>query len=60
MAKTVTDERPSPPEAADKAEIALRLVLPRAVLERLMARAHREGQPSLAALVQAVLERDGR
>jgi hypothetical protein len=43
----------------DKAEITLRLVLPRAVLERLTARAHREEYPSLAALVQAVLDREG-
>ena len=44
----------------DKAEITLRLVLPRAVLERLSARAIREDYPSLAALVQAVLEREGK
>jgi hypothetical protein len=43
----------------DKAEIALRLVLPRAVVERLMVRAHREAYPSLAAWVQSVLEREG-
>jgi hypothetical protein len=29
------------------------------VLERLMRRAHREGHSSLAALAQAVLEREG-
>lgn len=44
----------------DKAELALRIVLPRAVLERLTARAHREAYPSLAALVQALLEREGK
>ena len=38
----------------------MRLGLPRAVLERLMVRAHREAYPSLAAWVQAVLEREGR
>ena len=43
----------------DKAELALRVVLPRAVIERLMVRAHRDGYPSLAALVQALLEREG-
>jgi hypothetical protein len=44
---------------ADKAELPLKIVLPRAVIERLMARAHREEYPSLAAWVQAVLEREG-
>ena len=45
---------------ADKAELPLKVVLPRVALERLMARAHRENYPSLAAWVQAVLEREGR
>ena len=44
----------------DKAEITLRVALPRAVIERLMVRAHRENYLSLAAWVQAVLEREGR
>jgi hypothetical protein len=35
LAKTVTDKRPSPPGLPDKAEIILRLSLPRAVPERL-------------------------
>jgi hypothetical protein len=43
----------------DKAEITLRLSLPRAVIERLMSRASRENYPSLAAWVQAVMEREG-
>lgn len=59
IAKTVTAKLKSPVGQPDKAEIALRLVLPRTVLERLMVRAHREEHPSLAAWVQAVLEREG-
>jgi len=59
IAKIVTAKLKSPVGQPDKAEITLRLVLPRAVLERLTARAHREEYPSLAALVQAVLEREG-
>ena len=43
----------------NKTEIPLRLVLPRAVFERLTARAVRENYPSLVAWVQAVLEREG-
>jgi hypothetical protein len=50
----------SPVGMPDKAELALRVVLPRAVIERLMARAHRENYPSLAAWVQAVLEGEGK
>jgi hypothetical protein len=59
IAKAVTAKLESPAGQPTKAEVTLRLVLPRAVLERLVARAHREGYPSLAALVQAVLEREG-
>lgn len=44
----------------NKTEIPLRLVLPRAVFERLTARAVRENFPSLVAWVQAVLEREGK
>jgi hypothetical protein len=44
----------------NKTEIPLRLVLPRAVFERLTARAVRENYRSLAAWVQAVLEREGK
>jgi hypothetical protein len=54
-AKIVTTKRPSPPGQRDKAEITLRLALPRAVLERLRARAIRE-QQKLEALVQEILE----
>jgi hypothetical protein len=50
IAKTVTDKRPSPPGQPDQAEITLRLVLPRAVLERLSARTIRE-ERKLEALV---------
>ena len=60
IAKAVTAKLTSPVGQPDKAEITLRLVLPRAVLERLMARAHREEYPSLAAWVQAMLKREGQ
>jgi hypothetical protein len=50
----VTDKRPSPPGQPDLAEITLRLVLPRAVLERLGARAIRE-ERKLEAVVAKVL-----
>jgi hypothetical protein len=60
IAKVVTAKLKSPVGQLDKAEITLRLVLPRAVLERLMARASRESYPSLAAWVEAVLEREGK
>jgi hypothetical protein len=55
IAKVVTDKRPSPVGQPTKAEITLRLSLPRAVLERLTARAMREGR-KLEALVQEILE----
>jgi hypothetical protein len=55
IAKTVTDRDPSPVGLPNRAEITLRLSLPRAVLERLRARAIRE-QRKLEALVQAILE----
>jgi hypothetical protein len=54
VAKVVTAKLKSPAGLPDKAELALRVVLPRPVIERLMARAHRENYPSLAAWVQAV------
>ena len=60
IAKVVTAKLKSPAGMPDKAELALRVVLPRAVIERLMVRAHREEYPSLAAWVQAVLEREGK
>ena len=60
IAKVLTAKLKSPVGQPDKAELALRVVLPRAVLERLMARASRESYPSLAAWVQAVLEQEGR
>jgi hypothetical protein len=50
----------SPVGTPDKAEITLRLSLPRAVLDRLMARSSRESYPGLAAWVQAVLEREAK
>jgi hypothetical protein len=54
-AKIVTAKRPSPAGQLDKAEITLRLVLLRAALERLTARAIRE-QRKLEALIQEILE----
>jgi hypothetical protein len=54
-AKIVTAKRPSPVGQLDKAELTLRLVLPRAALERLTARAIRE-QRKLEALIQEILE----
>jgi hypothetical protein len=44
----------------NKTEIPLRLVLPRAVFERLTARAVRENYPGLVAWVQAMLEREAQ
>jgi hypothetical protein len=55
IAKKVTDGDPSPPGMPELAAITLRLALPRAVLERLRARALRE-QRKLEALVQEILE----
>jgi hypothetical protein len=59
IAKVVTAKLGSPVGMPDKAELPLKLVLPRAVIERLMVRARREGSPSLAAWVQGVLVREG-
>jgi hypothetical protein len=50
----------SPAGLPDKVEIPLKVVLPRAAAERLMVRASREKYPSLAAWVQAILEREGQ
>jgi len=55
IAKTVTDRDPSPVGMPELAAITLRLALPRAALERLRARALREGR-RLEALVQEILE----
>ena len=55
IAKAVTDRDPSPVGMPELAAITLRLALPRAVLERLRARAIREGR-KLEALVQEILE----
>ena len=57
IAKIVTDRGPSPVGLPNRAEITLRLSLPRAVLERLRARAIRE-QRKLEALIQEILEDD--
>jgi hypothetical protein len=55
VAKIVTDKRPSPVGQPTKVEISLRLVLPRAVLERLSARAIREGR-NVEGLIQEIIE----
>ena len=55
IAKIVTAKLKSPVGMPDKAKRALRVVLPRTVIEGLMAPAPREGYPSLTAWVQAVL-----
>jgi hypothetical protein len=60
IATAVTAKLTSPVGQPDKAELPLKVVLPRAVVERLMARAHRENYSSLAAWVQAMLEREGK
>jgi hypothetical protein len=60
IAKIVTAKLASPVGMPEKAELPLKLVLPRAVIERLMVRARREGSPSLAAWVQDVLVREGQ
>ena len=52
VAKAVTDKRPSPVGQPTKVEISLRLVLPRAVFERLGARAIREGRNVEAVVVE--------
>lgn len=59
IAKVVTAKLKSPVGMPDKVEIPLKVVLLRAVAERLMARASRERYPSLAGFVQAILEREG-
>jgi hypothetical protein len=55
IAKTVTDRDPSPVGQPELAAITLRLALPRAVLERLRARAIRETR-KLEALIREILE----
>jgi len=54
-ARIVVAKLTSPVGFPDKAELTLRLSLPRAVLERLAARAMREGR-KLEALIQEILE----
>jgi hypothetical protein len=55
IARVVVAKLKSPVGLPEKAEITLRLSLPRAVLERLTARAMRE-QRKLEALIQEILE----
>lgn len=54
VAKIVTDKRPSPLGQPDKVELRLMIVLPRAVAERLSARAIRETR-KLEAVVAEIL-----
>lgn len=60
IAAIVAAKLKTPVGMPDKVEIPLKVVLPRAVAERLMARASREKYPSLAGFVRAVLEREGQ
>ena len=57
VAKKVTDQRPSPVGQPTKVEITMRLVLPRIVLERLSARAIREGR-RVEDLITEILGRE--
>ena len=54
VAKIVTDRDPSPPGQPDLAQITLRLALPRAAIERLRARAIRDGR-NLEGLIAEIL-----
>ena len=55
MAKGATSRRPSPPGQPDKAVVTLRLLLTRAIVERLSARAIRE-DVRLEVVVEEILE----
>jgi hypothetical protein len=55
IAQVVTAKLKSPVGQPDKAELALRVVVPRAVLERMRARAIRE-TCKLEALIREILE----
>jgi hypothetical protein len=57
VAKKVGDRLSSPVGQPGRVELTLHLVLPRAVFERLSARAVREGR-SVGAIVAEVLERE--
>ena len=54
IAKAVVAKRPSPVGMPDRAELTVRLILPRPVLERLTVRAIRE-QCKLEAVIQEIL-----
>jgi len=56
VAKKVTDRDPSPPGQRELAQITLRVALPRAAVERLRARAIREGR-NVEALIAEILTR---
>jgi hypothetical protein len=55
VAKKAVAKRPSPAGRPDKVEVTLRLALPRALMERLSARAIRE-QKSLELIVHELIE----
>jgi hypothetical protein len=56
IAKKVTDKRPSPVGQPTKVVLAIRVVVPRAVAERLTVRAIRETR-KLEAVIEEILER---
>jgi hypothetical protein len=55
LAKRVVAKRPSPPGIPGRAELTLKLTLPRPVLEQLTVQAVHEGR-RLEALVEEILE----
>ena len=58
FAKTVTDKRPSPPRQPEKVEIILEIVLPRALAERVSARAIRETREVEALIAEILVAAD--
>ena len=58
VAKTVTDKRPSPPRQPEKVEIILEIVLPRALAERVSARAIRETREVEALIAEILVAAD--
>ena len=55
IAKAVTDKRPSPPGQRDKVELTLKVVVPRAVAERLTAHATRETREPEALIAEILV-----
>ncbi len=56
LAKRLVARRPSPPGIPDRAELTLKISLPRTLLQRLTARAIREGR-RLEQIITEILER---